>query len=106
MERLQPQSLTRVVAELEEARLIERTPDEIDRRQLLISITEAGKDLLMTDARSQIGWLGAVLSEHMSKAEQEMLLIAAGLMDRVCDISEATEGGGDALAETKNQTES
>ena len=100
LERLQPQSLTRAIAELEETQLIERTNDEIDRRQLLISITDVGRDLLIVDARAQIHWLGATISTHMSKAEQQMLLIASDLIERICDISDAHETNFGAAAET------
>jgi hypothetical protein len=33
---------------------------------------------------------------HMSKAEQDMLSIAAGLMERICDISDAQDRTGSA----------
>ena len=86
-ERLQPQSLTRVLAELEDDRLIKRTPDESDRRQVLISITEEGRNLLVVDAQSQVRWLVSVMSSHLSKAEQDVLLIASDLFDKICDAS-------------------
>jgi len=88
VERLQPQSLTRVVSELEEEQLIERTPDEADRRQLLISITEAGRNLLIVDAQTQVRWLASTMSSHLSKAERDVLLVAADLIDRICDASD------------------
>ena len=94
LERLQPQSLTRVIAELEEASLIERRQDEIDRRQAMISITEMGKDLLIADARSQVEWLVSLMGAHTSKAERELLSIAAELMERICDISDARDSTG------------
>lgn len=85
LEHLQPQSLTRAVAELEQAQLIERTTDESDRRQLLISITEAGRNLLIVDAQAQVRWLAAAMSSQLSEAEQNVLAIAADLVDRICD---------------------
>jgi DNA-binding MarR family transcriptional regulator len=94
IERLQPQSLTRAIAELEEASLIERRQDESDRRQSMISITETGRELLIADAQSQVDWLLSLMRAHMSKAEQEMLSIAAGLIERICDISDANDSTG------------
>jgi DNA-binding MarR family transcriptional regulator len=96
IERLQPQSLTRAIAELEEASLVERRQDETDRRQSMISVTEMGRDLLIADARSQVEWLISLMRAHMSKAEQDMLSIAAGLMERICDISDAQDRTGSA----------
>src|SRR6202043_637751 len=42
-ERLQPQSLTRVIADLEAEDLLTRRRDERDRRQYVLEITEAGR---------------------------------------------------------------
>lgn len=91
LEHLQPQSLTRVVAELEDGQLIQRNQNESDRRQLLISITEAGKNRLMVDAQAQIQWLTSVMSLHLSPAEQDMLVVAADLIDRICDVADAAD---------------
>lgn len=81
LERLQPQSLTRIVAELEGAGLIRRRQDETDRRQLLIEITANGSDLLAEDARRQNRWLAEAMLEKLTHAERDILLIAARLLD-------------------------
>ena len=104
IERLQPQSLTRVITELEKARLIVREPDVVDRRQLLISITDKGRSLLIVDARAQIGWLSSTISAHLSAPEQQLLLIAADLIERICDISEAAQNTGDAAGISNSQS--
>ncbi len=83
LERLQPQSLTRIIAELDERGLIRRTPAEEDRRQILIEITQAGKDLLIIDAYRQNQWLMEVMAAKMTKAEREILAIAADLLDKL-----------------------
>jgi DNA-binding MarR family transcriptional regulator len=83
LERLQPQSLTRIVAELDEAGLIHRRQDEADRRQLLIEITAQGHDLLAEDARRQNQWLAEAMLQKLTHAERDMLLIAARLLDRL-----------------------
>src|ERR1700722_275760 len=46
-ERIQPQSLTRLIANLEKRGLITRHQGEFDRRQLQIQITLEGRDLLI-----------------------------------------------------------
>lgn len=83
LERLQPQSLTRIIAELEEQGLIRRTPDEADRRQILIEITQAGRDLLVVDAYRQNQWLMETMAATMTRAEREILSIAADLLDKL-----------------------
>src|ERR1700722_12770949 len=45
-ERLQPQSLTRQLAELEAEGLVTRSTTEVDRRRSLISLTAAGRAAL------------------------------------------------------------
>src|SRR5690606_14549384 len=41
-EKVQPPSMTRVIAKLEERGLLERTPHPTDRRQVTVSLTESG----------------------------------------------------------------
>jgi len=83
LERLQPQSLTRIIAELERAGFIRRREDDADRRQLLIEITPKGNDLLVQDARRQNRWLAEAMAKELTPAERDVLRIAAGLLDRL-----------------------
>jgi DNA-binding MarR family transcriptional regulator len=46
LEGVQPPSMTRVVAKLEELRLVDRTVDGTDRRVARLSVTAAGEQLL------------------------------------------------------------
>jgi DNA-binding MarR family transcriptional regulator len=84
-ERIQPQSLTRLLAALEQRGLITRSQDEIDRRQLRIEITPAGKELLDQDARQQAAWLARAIPAVLSPVEREVLRLAAQLMQRLAD---------------------
>ena len=85
LERLQPQSLTRIIAELDEQGLIRRTPDEADRRQIHIEITLAGQELLIIDAYRQNRWLTEVMASKLTRAEREILAIAADLLEKLAD---------------------
>ncbi|HEY3953362.1 MAG TPA: MarR family transcriptional regulator [Streptosporangiaceae bacterium] len=84
----QPQSLTRVLAELERDRLITRTRDEQDRRQSLLTITEAGRQALRRDMAQRDDWLASALT-GLTETERELLRLAARLMDRIADTSAA-----------------
>ena len=84
-ERIQPQSLTRTLADLEESKLIRRRQDQIDRRQSLIEITRLGEDLLKQDARRQASWLVVAMSSELTPAERELLRVAAQLMRQLAD---------------------
>ncbi len=79
-ERVQPQSLTRLIAELEASGLIARRPDDLDRRQLWIEITQSGQELLASDARRQDSWLASVLVSRLTPVEQKVLSLAAELI--------------------------
>lgn len=83
-ERIQPQSLTRVLAALESRDLIERHSDPADRRRVLIRITDAGRAVLREDARLKEAWLERALS-RLSPTERELLRLAAGLMERMTE---------------------
>lgn len=84
-ERLQPQSLTRIIAELEAKALIERTQSQADRRQLDIAISQAGVELLAVDARRQNQWLAEAMANRLTPAERAILALAGELLDRMAD---------------------
>jgi DNA-binding MarR family transcriptional regulator len=85
LEHVQPQSMTRTLNDLETSGLIVREPDESDRRQLRLVITLTGRALLMEDARRKDAWLAGVLAAELTEAEQDLLRIAARLLDRISD---------------------
>lgn len=84
-ERVQPQSLTRTLADLEASKLIVRRQDQVDRRQSLTEITSLGEDLLRNDARRQATWLAIAISSTLTPAEREILRVAAQLMRQLAD---------------------
>jgi DNA-binding MarR family transcriptional regulator len=85
LERLQPQSLTRIISDLDEKGLIRRRPDDVDRRQLLIEITQGGTKLLVMDAYQQNTWLVHAMETKLSRAERGILCLAADLLDGLSD---------------------
>jgi len=85
LERLQPQSLTRIIADLEAERLIERRPRESDRRQLDIAITPAGAELIRVHAYARNAWLADAMDKKLTRAERAILVLAAELLDRISD---------------------
>ena len=83
--RVKPQSLTRLLADLEKGKLIVRRPNGEDRRENLLEITEAGAKLLIEDIRGQRARLSQAIEGELTGAEKELLRIAAGLMDRIAE---------------------
>jgi DNA-binding MarR family transcriptional regulator len=83
-ERLQPQSLTRLLASLEEKGFIERTPGEMDRRERQVTLTGAGIEALAVDIGARSRWLDQAMA-GLHADERDTLLRAAMLMTRLAE---------------------
>lgn len=81
-EKVQPPSMTRVLAHLEELGLIDRTPHASDGRQHLVSLTGRAQDLLKEDRRRREAWLAQRLAE-LTAGERDLLRAAAPLLERL-----------------------
>jgi DNA-binding MarR family transcriptional regulator len=81
-ERVQPPSMSRVLAALEERALITRTAHPSDGRQQLVDITRAGRELLREDRRRREAWLALRLAE-LTPEERETLRAATTIIDRI-----------------------
>ena len=81
-EKVQPPSMTRTVNGLAERGLVQRNPDPHDRRQVVVSLTEAGAELLATDRAQREQWLTQRLAD-LSTDERETLARAAAILDRL-----------------------
>jgi DNA-binding MarR family transcriptional regulator len=85
VEHLQPQSLTRIIQELDDLGLVRRRPDDADHRQILIEITPRGVRHLVRNAVHQNVWLAQAMATKLTPAERDILRVAAGLLDRLVD---------------------
>ncbi|HEX4698711.1 MAG TPA: MarR family transcriptional regulator [Actinomycetes bacterium] len=81
-ERVQPPSMTRTLAGLEERALIVRTPHASDGRQHLISLATPAVALLREDRRRRDAWLAQRLAD-LTQAERDVLRAAAPIIDRI-----------------------
>lgn len=84
-ERVQPQSLTRTLAGLEETSLTSRQPDPADGRRSLLVITEPGQAALRTEMEQRDTWLAAAMAAHLTSTEIELLRLAGPLLERLAD---------------------
>jgi DNA-binding MarR family transcriptional regulator len=82
-ERIRPQSMAQTLLELEADGLISRQPDQHDRRQILIELTERGHDRLREDRRRREGWLAEAIATTLSADEQRTLIDALPLLRRL-----------------------
>ena len=81
-EKVQPPSMTRVIAVLEERRLVMRTPHPTDRRQVVLTVTEQGRELVSQARRRRDAWLAKRLKE-LSPQERAILRAAAPVLEKL-----------------------
>ena len=82
-ERVRPQSMAHTIAELQAAGFVARRPHPLDRRQILIELTDRGHDKLLEDRRRREGWLAQAIATQLSADEQETLIQAVPLLHRL-----------------------
>ena len=81
-EKVQPPSMTRVIAVLEERNLVHRTAHPTDRRQVILTVTAEGRALVHRVRRRKEAWLAQRLDE-LSEAEVEVLRAAAPILEKL-----------------------
>jgi DNA-binding MarR family transcriptional regulator len=80
---VQPQSLTRTLAALEQDGLVTRVRDAADGRQQRVELTQSGFEALSRDVDHRDAWLRARMATELNETEREVLRLAAGLLDRL-----------------------
>ena len=86
-ERVQPPSMTRIVAGLEELGLIQRETDERDRRVARVRVTAIGQRLLERSRSKKNAYLAARLGS-LSDDERAALARAADILERLLESDE------------------
>ncbi len=81
-EKVQPPSMTRTVTSLVELGYVTRTAAEVDRRQVLVALTDSGAALLAEDRRRRDAWLAQRLRE-LTPDERDLLRRAAPILERL-----------------------
>ncbi len=85
LEKVQPPSMTRVIAALEERGLLQRAPHPTDRRQVTVSVTEAARQLLKEERARKEAWLTQRLME-LTPEERSILRQAAPILEKLSRI--------------------
>lgn len=83
-ERVQPPSMTRVIAALEERGLVSRRPHPSDGRQAIVTITDVGLRYLAAEAAAREHWLDQRLAE-LTGEERELLGRAVEVIDKMTE---------------------
>lgn len=82
-EGLAPQSLTRLLRQLEDKAMIARETDPGDRRARIITLTVKGRRGLREAMRARRAWLAGAIAERLDEEERRRLVDAAALMLRL-----------------------
>ena len=84
-EGMRPQSMSTLVASLQEARLVSGAPDPGDGRQTLMSLTGTCRKFLQEGRAARQDWLAARIQEKLSAREQGTLATALTLLTRLVE---------------------
>ncbi len=82
VERVQPPTMTKIVAKLEERGLVRRIPHPTDGRQVILSATEGGQAVLDQFERARDEWLARRLAE-LPESDRETLRQAAEILQQL-----------------------
>jgi DNA-binding MarR family transcriptional regulator len=83
-ERVQPPSMSKVLATLEEAGYVRREPHPSDRRQAIIALTETGRDLLESERQMRDAWFSKQLA-RLGPDEVAALRSIIPLLDKLAE---------------------
>jgi DNA-binding MarR family transcriptional regulator len=82
-EQITPQAMGATVSALVHRGLAERHPDPGDARLTIVSLTEAGRQVVHSKQSARIRQLAGALSERFTRGELRALLAAAPLIERL-----------------------
>jgi DNA-binding MarR family transcriptional regulator len=84
-EHVQPPSMTRIIAMLEEKGLVRREPHPEDRRQVVVSSTEQAESIIEQSRAKRDAWL-AELATGLTPEEWAVLRAAAPVLERLAQL--------------------
>jgi len=85
-ERVRPPSMTRVIASLADMGLVERAPHPVDGRQVLVTVSPSGAELVKAARRARQEWLTERLLT-LNSDQRDTLRNAADLISALVDES-------------------
>lgn len=84
-EHVRRQSMAETVAALRAHDLVTAAQDPDDGRKTLITATAKGRSLLETIPAAREAWLAAAITKALGPGEEQALLKAAAIMNRIAD---------------------
>jgi len=83
IEQISPQSMGATIAGLQARGLVERRADPSDRRRAVLSLTEAGRQVLTSKRSARTEQLARALAAEFTPAELRVLSAAGPLLERL-----------------------
>ena len=84
-EGVRQQSMGTTISTLEAAGLVKGSPDPVDGRQTILSLTDACREMIQANRAAKEDWLFRAIQTKLSPAEQERLAAALELLKRIAD---------------------
>ena len=84
-EGVRQQSMGATISTLEAAGLVKGSPDPVDRRQTILSLTDACREMIQASRAAKEDWLFHAIQTKLSPAEQKQLATALELLKRIAD---------------------
>ncbi len=81
-ERVQPPSMTRTVNCLEDGGYVARRPHETDRRQVVVVLSDLGRETVLADRARRDAWLARKLKD-LTAEERAVLRRAAPILEEL-----------------------
>jgi len=83
LEQISPQSMGSTLGGLEARALVERHPDPDDGRRVVLSVTEAGRQVLRSRRSAKAEQVAHVLTSEFDRSELERLMAVVPLIERL-----------------------
>jgi DNA-binding MarR family transcriptional regulator len=84
-EGVRQQSMGATISTLEAAGLVKGSPDPVDGRQTILSLTDACLEMIQASRAAKEDWLFRAVQTKLSPAEQKQLATALELLKRIAD---------------------
>jgi len=81
-EGVKPQSMSSIVADLEAEGYIQRSPHPADGRRIVLSLTEAGRQVRQSRLAAKQQWLNSII-EQLSPQERQELQRGLDILNRI-----------------------
>ena len=83
--KVKTQSMSQILKEMEEHQIIKRTPSKEDGRKVFISLTAAGKNLVVKAKYAKDEWLKSAIDNALTEKEKDLLVRVIPLLVRISE---------------------